>query len=136
MLDLLKKSLNPGKENLLLAYALFALGLCTSMAFIAAIILLYINKNEAKGVYASHYKFMLRTIIIGAILSILCLYLQTSGLIGNMLTGGFGFAFLSYSLGSLIYLAIIVWLAARAIIALRYLLNDEAHPNPSTLFIK
>lgn len=133
MQDEIKKYTQAGKKNIILVYALYLLGVVFMMylfPIIGACICLY-NFNNPNHVWQTHYEFALRSFAIGAlaliiiwVVGITCISVFNTGII-------FGPIMIAVS-----SVLVSVWFIVRGIIALQFLLDEKAHPNPKTVWIK
>ncbi len=114
----IKQYINPGKKNLIMLYILFLCGVVTSLLPIIGAVFAYINKDVEDETLASHYIFLFRTFWIGCVGTIICI-IATIIMIGPIL-----------------YICLIIWFILRVAIGFKYLLNDTAHPNYMSYWIK
>ncbi len=96
-----------------LVYILYLVGIAFGVTGIIAVVMAYINKDEAPDWLKSHYQFQIRTFWIGA------LYI----LIGAMLS--------IVLIGYLVLMFWLVWLIVRSVKGMKALDQEQAHPNPT-----
>lgn len=114
----IKQYLDPGKKNLILIYALYLGGVILPLLPLIGGVFAFANQSYDDKLYKSHYVFAFRTFCIGLAASFLAMIAT--------------FLFII----SILYMPVFVWFVVRSIIALQYLLEGKAHPNPLTLWIK
>ncbi len=114
----LKKLINPSKNNILLVYLTYALGIIAPLLSVIGAAFAFASKDCDDTYLRSHYRFALRTFLIGAAGI-------TISNIANIVL-----------IGPLLYIISFVWIVLRSIIALQFLLDDKTHPNPNTNWIK
>lgn len=133
MRDEIKKYTEPGKKNLILIYALYLLGI-VFMTYLFPIIsacICFYNINNSNYIWQTHYKFALRSFGIGA------LALFIIGIMGIIFMSFFNkITFFGPMMLMLLSVLVTVWFIARGIIAIQFLLEEKAHPNPNSLWIK
>jgi uncharacterized membrane protein len=94
-------------------YVLYLVGLVTGgLAGIVGVVMAYVNQGDGPEWLASHYEFQIRTFWIGL------LFMIVGGILLFIVVGGF------------VYLFWVVWLIIRCVKGIKYLDNEEAHPNP------
>ena len=94
-------------------YVLYLVGLVTGgIAGVVGVVMAYVNRGDGPDWLQSHYEFQIRTFWIGLLFTIV------GGILLLIVIGGF------------VYLFWIVWLIIRCVKAIKYLDNEEAHPNP------
>ena len=106
-----------GKKNLILIYILFFVAHFGLIVGLFSIIMLYINRGY-NTIYSSHYNFLIKHFwltLIGIVVSFVGMFVLI------------GFAFM---------IVLVIWYYARLIFGLKYLLEGEPYPYPSTLWIK
>lgn len=118
MHDVVKKYLEPSKDNLILIYVLFLLGLLSFLLPIVGAVLAFVNTTNKDPMLKSHYIFAFRTFCFGVV-----------GLFVALITT---FIYI----GPIIYILVFVWFILRSILAIQYLLEGAPHPNPLILWIK
>jgi uncharacterized membrane protein len=118
MSDDVKEYLDPGKKNLILIYILYLCGLIIPVLPIVGAVFAFANQGQQNKFLQSHYIFVFRTFYIGL----------AAAFIAMIAT----FIFI----GPILYILIFVWLVVRSIIAIKYLLEENPHPNPLTFWIK
>lgn len=77
----------PGRENVILIYALYLAGLIPALGVVPIIIgfvMALLNRSEATGVWKGHYEFQFRTAAIGL------LFVVVSGILTVVLIGFIG----------------------------------------------
>ena len=114
----IKQYLDPGKKNLILIYILYFFGTIVPILPIIGAVFAFVNKTTSNELYRSHYIFVFRSFIFG--------------ILGFVI----GFITMLIVIGFFINIIVFVWLIVRSIFALQYLLFDEPHPNPMTLWIR
>ena len=114
----IKNYTEPGKMNLIVIYILFLCGIVAPLLPIIGAVFAYINKDTADKAFASHYIFLFRTFCIGGV-----------GLIVSSVTA-------IILIGPILYIGLLIWFLLRIAIGFKYLLNDSAHPNYMTYWIK
>lgn len=115
----------PGKKNILLIYILYLLGTVIIMLPLIGAGLAFVHMGHKNIVWRTHYQFAFRTFVLGIIAIIASIILS--------------FVFVSVSIffiGFLFYIAVFVWFIVRSIVAIGYLIDGVAHPNPKTFWIK
>ena len=101
-----------GAGTVKLIYILYLAGLVVGVTALVGVIMAYINRGDAPDWLRTHYDFLIRTFWIGLLWMVV-------GTILSMIVIGF-----------LVFLFWIVWLIVRCVKGLKYLDNEEAHPNP------
>lgn len=140
MIEGLKQFLQSSKKNLLLLYVLYLCGVVSIIFPLFGALMVYLNKKTSDSLLASHYNFLFRTFIISFI-SCCCIFIAVT-LIGpvtaKVLVKHDFEVVLWLLLGLFIALGILwlIWFVLRLFIGLNYIINDQAHPNPSTFWIK
>lgn len=121
MNETLKEYISPGKKNIILIYLLYFMGSFIEILPIIGAIFAFIGIEQKDNFLKSHYLFAFRTFCIGII-----------GAIATLISIGTIATFISMFVfvGFILYIVLLVWFIMRAIIALKYLLNDQEHPNP------
>jgi uncharacterized membrane protein len=114
----IKQYLDPGKKNLILIYGLYLLGTIVPILPIIGAVFAFAHKTHNDELYRSHYIFAFRSFIFG--------------ILGFVI----GFITMLMVIGFFINILVFIWFVVRSIFALRYLLSDEPHPNPLTLWIR
>lgn len=110
--------LKPGKRNIILIYILYLCGLIFPILIVLGGLFAYAGHTDKDNFLDSHYIFAFRTFWIG----ILCALIS---LIATIIF-----------IGIILYILLFAWFALRSIIALQYLIHDQPHPHPKTLWIK
>ena len=95
-----------------IVYILYLVGIVVGITAIIGVILAYINRNDAEDWLQSHYQFQIRTFWIGILYTV----------IGGILT--------FIVVGYLVLLFWLIWLIVRCVKGLKYLSENQAHPNP------
>ncbi len=103
----------PAANNARLIYILYLVGIIIGLTGIVGLVMAYIYKSDAPEWVQSHYEFQIRTFWIGL------LYMFVGALLSIVIIGYF------------ILLFWIVWLIIRCIKGMKFLDNNEAHPNPT-----
>jgi len=114
----IKQYMQAGKKNLTVLYILYLCGVVAPLLPLIGAIFAYVNRDVADRYLATHYTFILRTFCIG--------------LVGIVIT----FITTIIFIGPILYIALVIWFLLRIIIGFKYLLNDTAHPNCKTFWIK
>ena len=109
--------LEPGKGNMQLIYILYLVGFIIGITPLIGIVLAYMNRGKASGIYESHYTWAIRTFWIGILYSIISIILT----------------FLV--VGVLAMIATAIWMIARCIIGLQKLGRNEPIANPQSWLI-
>ncbi|MCO6187000.1 hypothetical protein [Rhizobium sp. L1K21] len=109
--------LEPGKSNIQLIYALYLLGFIVGITPLIAVVLAYLNRGKASGIYESHYIWAIRTFWIGLLFA----------LISGVLT--------LIVIGVLAAIATAVWMIVRCVIGLQKIGRNEAIDNPQSWLI-
>jgi uncharacterized membrane protein len=118
MIDEIKDYLKPGRKNLILIYVLYLCGIIVPILPIIGAVLAFANKADNNKLYRTHYIFAFRSF---------CFVVA-----GSFIAWITTFTFI----GPILYMLIFIWFVVRSIVALQYLLEEEAHPNPLTFWIK
>lgn len=118
MSDEIKEYFKVGKKNIIFVYVLYLLGMIIPMLSIVGAVFAYLNKDDKNQMLASHYTFAFRT-FLGVVIAEFVAMITVVFLIGPIIS-----------------FCIFIWAVARSIIALQYLLDDLAYPNPLTFSIK
>lgn len=116
-MDDLKKFLHKGRENLILCYVLFLLGLIWPFFQIIGFGFAITYRNDADTLLSSHYTWLYRTSIVAW----LAYFILTVGMFGI--------------LGSIVVIITAIWYVVRVAYGLRYLLDKQPHSNPLTFWI-
>jgi uncharacterized membrane protein len=95
-----------------LVYILYLAGIVIGVTGIVGVVMAYINRTDAPEWLKSHYDFQIRTFWIGL------LYMIVGAILSLVVVG------------ALILLFWVVWLIVRCVKGIKYLDNEEAHPNP------
>ena len=95
-----------------LAYILYLAGIILGVAGIVGVVIAYVNRADAPDWLQSHYDFQIRTFWIGL------LYLVVGIVLSFVVIGVF------------VLLFWIVWLIVRCVKGIKYIDNEEPHPNP------
>ena len=118
MNDEIKQYLEPGKKNLILIYVLYLCGIIVPILPIIGAVFAFANKADNNELYRTHYVFAFRSFcfgIAGAFIALITTFIF---------------------IGPILYMLIFIWFVVRSIVALQYLLEGAAHPNPLTFWIK
>lgn len=100
------KEWEPGKKVVLIVYILLAIGVFVGATFIAAVVVDYIKRDEAKGTWLeSHFRWQIRTFWYG------------------ILWGAIGMITLLIGVGFIILAADYIWIIYRIVKGMIYL-ND------------
>lgn len=126
MSDEIKQYLDPGKKNLVLIYVLYLAGIIAPPLALIGAIFAFINGANSSRIYKSHYVFALKSFLISLIVGLITMILSIL-MVVNILV---------IVIIPALYAALFLWITARSIIALQYLLADQPHPNPRTFWIK
>ncbi|PCJ23924.1 MAG: hypothetical protein COA94_07845 [Rickettsiales bacterium] len=118
MSDEIKEYLEPGKKNLILIYMLYLCGVLVPLLPIVGGVFAYANQNNEDEIWKSHYIFAFRSAVLGVL-----------GMLISMITA---FIFI----GVIFYMVVVIWFVVRSILALQYLFEGKAHPNPMSYWIK
>ena len=118
MSDEIKEYLEPGKKNLILIYILYLCGLLVPILPFIGAVFSFANKNNANNIWRSHYVFAFRTFCFGTL--------------GVFIAVIMPFAFIV----PILHVFIFIWFIVRTIVAMQYLFEETAHPNPLTFWIK
>jgi len=97
-----------------IVYLLMMVNIIVQFVGIIGVIIAYVHKSEAPDWLKSHYQFQIRTFWIGLLL---------------MLLGAF---FWVMGIGVLILIFWVVWLVMRCVKGMKYLDQQQPHPNPKT----
>jgi uncharacterized membrane protein len=109
--------LEPGKSNLQLIYILYLAGLIVGITPLIGIVLAYMNKGKATGLYESHYTWAVRTFWIGIAYALLSAVLSI------------------LVVGALLAIATAVWWVVRCIVGLQKLGRNEPIAKPQSWLI-
>ncbi len=133
MRDEIEKYIKPGKENIILIYILYLLGVVFMQylfSIIGASICLY-NINNSNFIWQSHYRFALNSFWLTAI-ALTVIWIIGIVLITNLINA----SFIGPLLVMVMSVLVTIWFIIRGIIAIQFLLENKEHPNPKTLWIK
>lgn len=97
-----------------LVYILYLVGLVFGVTGVVGVIMAYINRGDAPEWLQTHYRFQIRTFWIGTLFFIAGLLLAI------------------VLIGYLIFLFWGIWLIVRCVKGLKYLDQQQPHPNPGT----
>ncbi len=114
----IKEYFDPGKKNLFLIYILYLGGLILPLLPIVGAVFAFANQNYSAELWRSHYIFAFRTFIFG--------------ILGMFISIIMTFIFI----GIILYILLFVWFVMRSIFAIKYILDNDPHPNPLTLGVK
>jgi uncharacterized membrane protein len=100
----------------MVVYALYLIGLFTGgLASIVGVIIAYVQRGKVEGTYlATHYRYQIRTFWIGLLYSAIAFVLTFIGI------------------GIVLAIAVLVWIAIRAILGMNRLAKHQPLPNPTT----
>ncbi|MDC0865189.1 hypothetical protein OAP56_04510 [Rickettsiaceae bacterium] len=123
----IKRYIEPSQKNLVLIYVLYLCGMVFPTLSIVGAVFAFANQDHKNDFLRNHYIFAFRTFAFGVLGGAVLMILNTVV-----------FAFiLSFALFTpILYILIFVWFFARTIVAMKYLMNRESHPNPLTFGIK
>jgi uncharacterized membrane protein len=99
--------------NVKIVYILYLAGVVFGITGIVGVVMAYINRSDAPEWLQSHYQFQIRTFWIGALFMFL-------GILLSMIL-----------IGYFILLFWVVWLIVRCVKGMKYLDQQQAHPNPT-----
>jgi uncharacterized membrane protein len=120
MNDEIKQYLQPGKKNLIIIYVFYLCGSVAPLLPIIGAIVSYYNRNNTKDdIFISHYSFIIRTFAIWVVSTVISMTINATSFLQVVLS-----------------MCILIWLILRVTMGLRYLIEDVAHPNPVTYWIK
>jgi len=94
-------------------YILFLVNILVPFLGIIGVVMAYVNKDDVAEWLQSHYQFQIRTFWFGLI------YLILGGLLSVIL------------IGYLIILFTVIWIIIRCVKGMKYLDNQQAHPQPT-----
>ena len=97
-----------------MVYILYLVSLVFGITSVVAVVIAYVNRNDAPAWLRSHYDFQIRTFWISIP------FLLVGGLLSLILSGW------------LIILLWVVWLAVRCVKGLQVLERGQAHPDPES----
>ena len=118
MNDEIKQYFKPGKKNIIFVYLMYLSEIIIPLLPLIGAYFAYSNMSNKSKIFASHYTFAFRTFcvaIVGKFIAILTTFIL---------------------IGPVISFLLFIWVVARSIIALKYLMEDSQHPNPLTFWIK
>jgi uncharacterized membrane protein len=89
--DVVSAYLHPGRENVMLIYILYLLGVVPAFGavpIIVGFVMALINRSSSDGVWASHYEYQFRQAAIGLLFAVVSgvLVLVLIGFVGLLLT--------------------------------------------------
>ncbi|MDF2965390.1 MAG: hypothetical protein K0Q51_778 [Rickettsiaceae bacterium] len=118
--SLLNAYLSYGRENLILAYILFFISpIFPPFFFIAGLVVFLRLKDEEKNSFlGSHYNFLFQTFWKAIVAYIICTLLFI------------------LAIGVILRPLLTILLFIRLAFGLKFLINQQAHPNPDTNWIK
>lgn len=93
-------------------YVLYLMGLLFGITGIIGLVMAYMHRDDAPDWLQTHYQFQIRTFWIGFLFM----------LMGGLLSVVF--------IGYLIMLFWVIWLVVRCVKGMKYLDQNEPHPNP------
>jgi uncharacterized membrane protein len=120
MSEEIKQYIDPGKKNLMLIYLLYLAGTIIPILILIGGAFSFANINQENSVWRSHYVFAFRTFYLAIAAAFISMIVTIVFIIA-----GFGLNILFY-----------IWFIVRIIIAMQLLMEESAHPNPLTLWIK
>ncbi|MGC0372261.1 MAG: hypothetical protein DGJ47_000970 [Rickettsiaceae bacterium] len=127
MTEEIKKFIDPGKKNIIMIYVLYILGNITAILPLVGAVFAFVHMGHENILFRTHYQFAFRTFVLSLAATVLLFVLSTIML------------FISPALNfisMLLYVGIFVWFVLRSIFAIRFIMEDQAHPNPMTLSVK
>lgn len=101
------------QSNAQIVYILYLVSIIFNILGIVGVVMAYVNRSDAPDWLRSHYQFQIRTFWIGL------LYF----FIGVILTYVW--------IGVLILFFEVIWMIIRCVKGMKYLEQQEAHPNPT-----
>ncbi|KHO02366.1 putative membrane protein [Rickettsia felis str. Pedreira] len=110
----LKEYTESGKKNLIVVYILYLCGVVAPPLPLIGVVFAYINKDKADNFAASHYVFLFRTFCFAAIGWVICFT----------------------DIWIVLDFALAIWYILRIVIGFKYMIEDQAYPNPMTYWIK
>lgn len=117
MSEEIKQFIDPGKKNLVLIYILYLLGIIMLIFPLIGAFFSFANLKNPNIIWQSHYIFAFRTFIIGCT--------------------AFAVKFVNLTfIGPILYIALFVLFIVRGVFALQFILEEKAHPNSLTFWIK
>jgi uncharacterized membrane protein len=102
-------------NNCNLVYILQLASLAVGVTALIALVMAYINRDDAPDWLHSHYQFQIRTFWLGLLFA----------LIGSLL--------LTVFVGIFILLYLYLWMIVRCVKGMKYISREQAHPNPGAL---
>jgi len=118
MKDDLAEYLAANKKNLMIVYVLYLCSIVAPLLSVVGAVFAYIHKDTNNSMLSSHYLFLYRTFWISAFMSLI------------------SFVTTIIFIGVVIYALLFAWFIARVAFGFKYLVNNLAHPNPLTFFVK
>ncbi len=97
-----------------LVYILYLIGLAVGVTDIVGVVMAYMNRDEAPDWLKSHYQFQIRTFWMSILIAF----------VGIVLT--------FVIIGIFILMFWYVWLIMRCVKGMKYIDNQQPHPNPTT----
>ena len=116
-MGVLSTYIHPGKENVMLIYVLYLVGLIPAFGVVPIIVgfvMALLNRQTATGVWASHYEYQFRQAIAGLIVAVV------SGILVIVLVGVIGLVLLA------------IWWIVRSIKGLQAASHGQPIPNPAS----
>ncbi len=95
-------------------YLLMLVNIIVQFLGIIGVIIAYVHKSGAPAWLQTHYQFQIRTFWIGLLLIVGGIFLWSAGV------------------GAIILLFWLVWLIVRCVKGMKYLDQNQPHPNPTT----
>jgi|TARA_A100001391_G_scaffold21395_1_gene11850 uncharacterized membrane protein len=108
------ESTQASQNTVKLVYLLFIANILIQFLGFVAVVIAYINKDDAAAWLQSHYQFQIRTFWIGF------LYLFI------------GVLFAFFLVGYMVLLFWVVWVVVRCVKGMKYLDQQQPHPNPTS----
>ncbi|MFT6557415.1 DUF4870 family protein [Sneathiella sp.] len=97
-----------------LVYILYLASIVFGITGLIGVVMAYINRGDAPAWVQTHYQFQIRTFWIGILISVI-----------GMLT-------IAFFIGGLILLGFLIWYIVRSVKGMKYLSQNQPHPNPTT----
>ncbi len=114
----LKEYTESGKKNLIVVYILYLCGIVAPILPLIGVFFAYLNKDKGNNFATSHYIFLFRTF---------CLVFSDGSCV---------LIFTFIVIGVVLYFILAVWYILRVAIGFKYMIEDQAYPNPMTYWIK
>lgn len=97
-----------------LIYILFLANIIIPFLSLIAVVMAYINKDDAPEWLRTHYQFQIRTFWVGF------LYFFIGAILSSII------------IGYLVILFAVIWVVIRCVKGMKYLDAGQAHPNPTS----